>query len=592
MIAKIYSLMVFLCTLKYREHLRLVFRESVALAFALVRGTRTWILMAARLIIYTLLLMPGWMRMLSYWLFDDGVLRNVEFGKGSLARNVLDVYLPINSSVRKDNKILHKDGEGAPVVIFVGGGVWIIGNKLWSTLVARGLTMLGYLVIVPDYRNFPQGGIEEMCDDLTSCLMWTVETCWHYGGNKEKLTLAGQSAGAHIALCTILRLFEGKAIPESKSPIAAVGEDPLRVELSALLNDSYPSDHVDFGSSPLLQPDSPGFFNRIYAPERKSPIVEASFSLEEELQPLGRQQPREEQAEADFDASAVVSSSEDESEDLTWTEIVPSWGQRKAHSRKGSQSSTPKSSSYRSGSSDSLDGDFIYFMGGAAGANGHGVEAAEATAVNMEAARDLALLRAVKQLVLINGPFDLCSLQSHLHSRGLDSQILRWIFRSDFEHYSPTRRVHELAKKVPPVAKSEGLDRELCWDNFPAVAILSCLEDKSIPVDQARGLYRALASATNGDSSDGGAAVGVCLVEYTGLSHTSLVVEGPLEGDPTLFRDFDDILRLVDARGKLALSSFTSLSAYSVNKKMKQDHLYTPMVPPSLVGLAKRVNPF
>ena len=161
-VAKIQALIIFVFTFQYKEHLTLVCRETVALLATLLHGTRTWVVMAARLIFYAMLLLPGWIRMLSYWLFDDGVLRNVEFGKGSLARNVLDVYLPVNSTKRAGNKKLQKDGEGAPVVVFVGGGVWIIGNKLWSTLVARGLTMLGYLVIVPDYRNFPQAGIEEM----------------------------------------------------------------------------------------------------------------------------------------------------------------------------------------------------------------------------------------------------------------------------------------------------------------------------------------------------------------------------------------------------------------------------------------------
>ena len=589
-VAKIQALIIFVFTFQYKEHLTLVCRETVALLATLLHGTRTWVVMAARLIFYAMLLLPGWIRMLSYWLFDDGVLRNVEFGKGSLARNVLDVYLPVNSTKRAGNKKLQKDGEGAPVVVFVGGGVWIIGNKLWSTLVARGLTMLGYLVIVPDYRNFPQAGIEEMCDDLTSCLVWTVENCWHYGGNKDKLTLAGQSAGAHIVLCTILRLFEGKSIPAS--PIVAASEDPLRTELSELIDDSFLSDHMDLGTRPLLKPGSPGFFNRIFAPnspDNKAPAsAETSFVLEEDLQLLGQQQVRgqrkPEEAGDDSDASTVASS-DDEGAGLTWTEKSPRW-QKKAPSRKSSQNSTPKSCLYRSGSSDGLDEGYIYFMGGETTASdGQGQGQGEAT-------RDLALLRAVKQLVLINGPFDMCSLQSHLHSRGLDSQILRWIFRSDFEHYSPTRRIHELAKTVPSVAAKEGRDRELSWEDFPAVAIVSCLEDKSIPVDQARGLYRALTSVTDGDSADSSAALGVCLVEYPNLSHTSLVVEGPLEGDGTLFQDFDAIVRLTDGSGKLALSSFTSLTARPESKKKKKAPFYTPMAPALLVALAKWINPF
>ena len=232
-------------------------------------------------------------------------------------------------------------------------------------------------------------------------------------------------------------------------------------------------------------------------------------------------------------------------------------------------------------SADGLDGDFIDIIGG--GDGGRHKERMSDKMVDLEAERDLALLRAVKQLVLLNGPFDLCSLQAHLHARGLDSQILRWIFRGNFEHYSPTRRVHELVERISLVGNSQGGGRNLSWEDFPAVAILSCMKDKSIPVDQARGLHRALASAKIVNGENTSSAVGVCLVEYANFSHTSLVVEGPLEGDPTIFRDLDALMRLVDSKGKLALSSFTSFSLHPENMTNKQKPLYTPMVTPCLL---------
>lgn len=70
-------------------------------------------------------------------------------------RNVLDIYLPIS---------YHNGGSHSlaapakyPVVILVSGGAWIIGYKLWSSLVGRALSILNIITIVPDYRNFPQG---------------------------------------------------------------------------------------------------------------------------------------------------------------------------------------------------------------------------------------------------------------------------------------------------------------------------------------------------------------------------------------------------------------------------------------------------
>lgn len=49
-----------------------------------------------------------------------------------------------------------------PVIVFVSGGAWTIGYKVWCCLSARGLTKQPILFVSPDYRNFPQGNIEDM----------------------------------------------------------------------------------------------------------------------------------------------------------------------------------------------------------------------------------------------------------------------------------------------------------------------------------------------------------------------------------------------------------------------------------------------
>ena len=94
------------------------------------------------------------------------------------------------------------------MVVFVSGGAWIIGYKLWSALLGREFARRGYVVIVPDYRNFPQGNIEDMIEDLREALRWTVCNCSMFGGDPNKIILSGQSAGAHISLCTLVELYE------------------------------------------------------------------------------------------------------------------------------------------------------------------------------------------------------------------------------------------------------------------------------------------------------------------------------------------------------------------------------------------------
>ena len=54
---------------------------------------------------------------------------------------------------------------------------------------------MGILTIVPDYRNFPQGNVEDMVTDIVAAIAWASKNARSYGGDPHKLVLAGQSAG-------------------------------------------------------------------------------------------------------------------------------------------------------------------------------------------------------------------------------------------------------------------------------------------------------------------------------------------------------------------------------------------------------------
>ena len=93
------------------------------------------------------------------------------------------------------------------------GGAWIIGYKLWCALIGRGLSSMGVLTIVPDYRNFPQGDVQDMVSDIVAAVRWTHENARQYGGNPEKMVLAGQSAGRHFFLSSFSNLLYSSLLP-------------------------------------------------------------------------------------------------------------------------------------------------------------------------------------------------------------------------------------------------------------------------------------------------------------------------------------------------------------------------------------------
>ncbi|EAZ02309.1 hypothetical protein EE612_036406 [Oryza sativa] len=156
-----------------------------------------WIRQFLALCCYTFLLMPGFIQVVYYYFFSSQVCRSVVYGEQP--RNRLDLYIPTDRTALK------------PVVAFVTGGAWIIGYKGWGALLGRRLAERGILVACIDYRNFPQGTIGDMVEDASQGIAFVCNNIASYGGDPERIYLVGQSAGAHIAACTLLH----QAIKES-----------------------------------------------------------------------------------------------------------------------------------------------------------------------------------------------------------------------------------------------------------------------------------------------------------------------------------------------------------------------------------------
>ena len=91
------------------------------------------------------------------------------------------------------------EGEGLrPVVIFVHGGAWQYGdNKLYASL-ARTLNEAGFVTVLPQYRLYPDATYPAFCEDVAAALNWTMEHLGEYGGDADRVILAGHSAGAHL----------------------------------------------------------------------------------------------------------------------------------------------------------------------------------------------------------------------------------------------------------------------------------------------------------------------------------------------------------------------------------------------------------
>lgn len=117
--------------------------------------------------------------------FEGDVLKDISYGPEKLQK--LDVYSP-----RSDAK------ENLPVIVFFYGGRWTKGQKEDFKFVGTALASEGFVVVIPDYRKYPQVRFPAFVEDGALAVNWVHENIGAYNGRKETLFVSGHSSGAHI----------------------------------------------------------------------------------------------------------------------------------------------------------------------------------------------------------------------------------------------------------------------------------------------------------------------------------------------------------------------------------------------------------
>jgi arylformamidase len=88
---------------------------------------------------------------------------------------------------------------GAPVLVFIHGGYWRSLDKSDHSFIASSFVADGAAVVVPNYGLFPAVGIEQIALQLTRVIAWVWRHAADFGGEPQRIALAGHSAGGHLA---------------------------------------------------------------------------------------------------------------------------------------------------------------------------------------------------------------------------------------------------------------------------------------------------------------------------------------------------------------------------------------------------------
>jgi arylformamidase len=103
-------------------------------------------------------------------------------------RQVLDIYTPERAN-----------NGSRPVMFWIHGGGWQVGDKSDVALKPKVLTERGFVFVSTNYRLLPDVEMDVLIRDVAKSLAWVHRNIAKYGGDPNRIFVGGHSAGAQLA---------------------------------------------------------------------------------------------------------------------------------------------------------------------------------------------------------------------------------------------------------------------------------------------------------------------------------------------------------------------------------------------------------
>lgn len=99
-------------------------------------------------------------------------------------------------------------GPDAPVHVFYHGGYWKGRDKSDYSFIVPGFLAQGITVVIPNYGLCPDVDLATIVRQTSSFFYWLKRNAAEYGGNADRITTSGHSAGAHLLAMALAPDFD------------------------------------------------------------------------------------------------------------------------------------------------------------------------------------------------------------------------------------------------------------------------------------------------------------------------------------------------------------------------------------------------
>jgi arylformamidase len=114
--------------------------------------------------------------------------------------DLIDVFAPASASP-------------TPILVFIHGGAWTRNTREDVSYPAPTFVGRGVAYLAPDFGSLQTVRLPQMVESCRAAVAWTVRNSKSFGGDPNRVFVAGHSSGAHLAACVLTTDWTAHGLP-------------------------------------------------------------------------------------------------------------------------------------------------------------------------------------------------------------------------------------------------------------------------------------------------------------------------------------------------------------------------------------------